>query len=107
MYTEMIDGRRQVTREVINHVDVRRLAEELKYQKLGEVLYLLGKTLNNGVLLEVVGDDIIKMGKYEYNFKDKYIRNYSGLNMERLDNMFMVQHLIAKTREEWIKVNNN
>ena len=107
MYTEIREGRRQVIRDEITHVDVRALVEELKYKRMGDVFYLLGDNIKKGVVLEVTEDKKIKVASYIYDFIGMYIRNTSGLKMEGLDNRFLVEHLIIKTRDEWAKVNNN
>jgi len=107
MYTEIREGRRKVIDGEIDQVDVRVLVEELKYKRMGEVFYLLGDNIKRGVILEVTEDNKIKMGNYQYDFLNKYIRNTTGLKMEGLDNRFLVEHLIIKTRDEWAKVNNN
>ena len=74
-YTEKVDGKRVVVREELKEISLESLLIEIGYKKLGEILYLLGESIEKGVLLELWDkDSLIRLGRVEYDFGKREVR---------------------------------
>lgn len=103
MYTEKVDGKRVVVREELKEISLESLLIEIGYKKLGEILYLLGESIEKGVLLELYSkDSLIRLGSWEYDFCKKEVRML-GLVMGEASINFMVGHMLEETRKEWVR----
>ena len=102
-YTEKVDGKRVVIREELKEISLESLLIEIGYKKLGEILYLLGESIEKGVLLELwEKDSLIRLGRVEYNFSKREVRIGSLVMGESTIN-FMVGHMLEETRNEWVQ----
>lgn len=102
-YTEIRNGKRECIKEEIKEISLESLILELGYKKLGEILYLLGESIEKGVLLELwEKDSLIRLGRVEYNFSKREVRIGSLVMGESTIN-FMVGHMLEETRNEWVQ----
>ncbi len=103
-YTEKVDGKRVVVREELKEISLESLLIEIGYKKLGEILYLLGESIEKGVLLELWDkDSLIRLGRVEYDFGKREVR-VGGLVMGEASINFMVGHMLEETRREWGRI---
>ncbi len=106
MITEIRDGKRVVIREELKEISLESLVLEIGYKKLGEILYLLGESIEKGVLLELwVKDNLIRVGRVEYDFGKREVR-IGRLVMGEASINFMVEHILEETRNEWRRMIN-
>ncbi len=103
-YTEKVDGKRVVVREELKEISLESLLIEIGYKKLGEILYLLGESIEKGVLLELWDkDSLIRLGRVEYDFGKREVR-VGGLVMGEASINFMEGHMLEETRREWGRI---
>lgn len=101
MITEIREGKRKVVKEELKEISLESLLIEIGYKKLGEILYLLGESIEKGVLLELWSkDNLIRLGRVEYDFDKREVR-IGGLVMGEASINFMVEHILEETRNEW------
>jgi hypothetical protein len=103
MYTEIIDGKRKTIREDIKEISLESLVIEIGFKKLGEVLYIIGESMEKGVLLELYGKEkIIRVGKGEYDYNKMEVR-IGALIMGDANINYMITHMLEEIRIEWGK----
>ena len=106
MITEIREGKRKVVKEELKEISLESLLIEIGYKKLGEILYLLGESIEKGVLLELWSkDNLIRLGRVEYDFDKREVR-IGGLVMGEASINFMVEHILEETRNEWRRMIN-
>ena len=103
MYTEIIDGKRKTIREDIKEISLESLLIEIGFKKLGEILYIIGESMEKGVLLELYRkDNLIRVGKGEYDYNKREVR-IGALIMGEASINFMITHMLEEIRLEWSK----
>jgi len=103
MYTELVDGKRKTVREEIKEISLESLVIEIGFKKLGEILYIIGESVEKGVLLELYGkDNLIRVGKGEYDYNKREVR-IGALRMGGASINFMITHMLEEIRLEWGK----
>ena len=103
MYTELVEGKRKTIREEIKEISLESLVIEIGFKKLGQVLYIIGESMEKGVLLELyMKDNLIRVGKAEYDYNKREVR-IGALRMGEASINFMITHMLDEIRLEWSK----